>query len=99
MTRLVWLVGLSLCSLTACSGSATPSAPPAAVRPAEQRISVHVDGRTITGHCNGVAHGTPTVVMLMGDGQNERGLAVLQIGNGTVTTISPAPRSFGASGT
>ncbi|MBM3607194.1 MAG: penicillin-binding protein activator [Alphaproteobacteria bacterium] len=28
------------------------------------------------------------------DGQNERGLAVLQIGRGTTTAVSPAPRSF-----
>ena len=33
------------------------------------------------------------------DGQNERGLSVLQIGNGTSTVISAAPKSFGASGT
>jgi hypothetical protein len=28
------------------------------------------------------------------DGVNERGLAVLQISNGSTTPISPAPRSF-----
>jgi hypothetical protein len=28
------------------------------------------------------------------DGQNERGLSVLQINNGATTVVSPAPRSF-----
>jgi ABC-type branched-subunit amino acid transport system substrate-binding protein len=41
-------------------------------------------------------NGADGVFRFRGDGQNERGLAVLQIGNGTVTTISPAPRNFGA---
>ena len=31
------------------------------------------------------------------DGQNERGLAVLAIGNGTTSVISAAPHSFGVS--
>ena len=44
-------------------------------------------------------NGADGVFRFRPDGQNERGLAVLQIGGGTVTTISPAPRSFGASGT
>ena len=44
-------------------------------------------------------NGADGVFRFRADGQNERGLAVLQIGNGTVTTISPAPRSFAASGT
>ena len=44
-------------------------------------------------------NGADGVFRFRPDGQNERGLAVLQIGNGTVTTISPAPRTFAASGT
>lgn len=44
-------------------------------------------------------NGADGVFRFRGDGQNERGLAVLQIGNGTVATISPAPRNFGAGGT
>jgi hypothetical protein len=40
-------------------------------------------------------NGADGVFRFRGDGQNERGLSVLQIGNGTSTVISPAPRSFG----
>lgn len=43
-------------------------------------------------------NGADGVFRFRGDGQNERGLAVLQIGNGTVATISPAPRNFGTGG-
>jgi branched-chain amino acid transport system substrate-binding protein len=44
-------------------------------------------------------NGADGVFRFRGDGQNDRGLAVLQIANGTVSTISPAPRSFGATAT
>ena len=44
-------------------------------------------------------NGADGVFRFRGDGQNERGLAVLQIGGGTVATISPAPRSFSAGAT
>ena len=44
-------------------------------------------------------NGADGVFRFRGDGQNERGLAVLQIGNNTVTTISPAPRNFSAGAT
>ena len=44
-------------------------------------------------------NGADGVFRFRGDGQNERGLAVLQIGNGTVSTISPAPRNFSATAT
>jgi ABC-type branched-subunit amino acid transport system substrate-binding protein len=30
------------------------------------------------------------------DGLNDRGLAVQQVGNGTATVVSPAPKTFGA---
>ena len=43
-------------------------------------------------------NGADGVFRFRGDGQNERGLAVLQIGNGTVSTISAAPRNFAATG-
>jgi branched-chain amino acid transport system substrate-binding protein len=39
-------------------------------------------------------NGADGVFRFRADGQNERGLAVLQIGNGAATTLSPAPRSF-----
>ena len=42
-------------------------------------------------------NGADGVFRFRADGQNERGLSILQIGNGTTTVISPAPRSFGAS--
>lgn len=42
-------------------------------------------------------HGADSVFRFRPDGQNERGLAVLAIGNGTTSTVSPAPRSFSAS--
>ena len=44
-------------------------------------------------------NGADGVFRFRADGQNERGLSVLQIGNGTSTVISAAPKSFGASGT
>lgn len=44
-------------------------------------------------------NGADGVFRFRADGQNERGLAVMQIGNGTVTTISPAPRNFSGSAT
>ena len=44
-------------------------------------------------------NGADGVFRFRGDGQNERGLAVLQIGNGTVSTISAAPRNFGSTAT
>lgn len=40
-------------------------------------------------------NGADGVFRFRPDGQNERGLAVLQIANGTTKSISPAPRSFG----
>jgi branched-chain amino acid transport system substrate-binding protein len=43
--------------------------------------------------------GTDGVFRFRADGQNDRGLAVQQIGSGNTTTISPAPRSFAGSGT
>ncbi len=44
-------------------------------------------------------NGADGVFRFRADGLNERGLAVLQVANGSVTVISPAPRSFGPSGT
>ena len=44
-------------------------------------------------------NGADGVFRFRGDGQNERGLAVLQIGNGTVSTISAAPRNFAPAAT
>jgi hypothetical protein len=43
--------------------------------------------------------GTDGVFRFRADGLNERGLSVQQIGNGSTTTISPAPRSFPGSAT
>ena len=40
--------------------------------------------------------GTDGIFRFKADGQNERGLSVQMIGNGTTSVISPAPRSFGA---
>ena len=40
-------------------------------------------------------NGADGVFRFKPDGQNDRGLSVLQIGNGTTTVLSPAPRSFG----
>ena len=40
--------------------------------------------------------GTDGIFRFRPDGQNERGLSVQMIGNGTTSVISPAPRSFGA---
>ena len=40
--------------------------------------------------------GTDGIFRFKADGQNERGLSVQMIGNGTTRVISPAPRSFGA---
>lgn len=39
-------------------------------------------------------NGADGVFRFRPDGANERGLSVLQIGNGTTTIVSPAPRSF-----
>lgn len=41
-------------------------------------------------------NGADGLFRFRGDGQNERGLSVLQIRNGTTTVVSPAPRSFGS---
>lgn len=41
-------------------------------------------------------NGADGLFRFRGDGQNERGLAVLQVRNSTTTVVSPAPRSFGA---
>ena len=41
-------------------------------------------------------NGADGVFRFRPDGQNERGLSVLQIGGGTTKAISPAPRSFAA---
>ena len=43
--------------------------------------------------------GTDGVFRLRPEGTSERGLAVQQIGAGSTTTVSPAPRSFTNSGT
>ena len=40
--------------------------------------------------------GTDGIFRFRADGQNERGLSVQMIGNGSASVISPAPRSFGA---
>ncbi len=40
-------------------------------------------------------NGADGVFRFRADGQNDRGLSVLQINNGTTTVVSPAPRSFG----
>ena len=40
--------------------------------------------------------GTDGIFRFRADGQNERGLSVQMIGNGTTSVVSPAPRSFGA---
>ncbi len=42
-------------------------------------------------------NGADGVFRFKPDGQNDRGLSVLQIGNGTTTVLSPAPRSFSGS--
>jgi ABC-type branched-subunit amino acid transport system substrate-binding protein len=42
-------------------------------------------------------NGADGVFRFKPDGQNDRGLSVLQIGNGTTTVLSPAPRSFAGS--
>ena len=42
-------------------------------------------------------NGADGVFRFRPDGQNERGLSVLQIGNGSTTVVSPAPRSFAGS--
>ena len=39
-------------------------------------------------------NGADGVFRFKPDGTNDRGLSVLQIGNGTTTVLSPAPRSF-----
>ena len=39
-------------------------------------------------------NGADGVFRFKPDGQNDRGLSILQIGNGTTTVLSPAPRSF-----
>ena len=39
--------------------------------------------------------GTDGIFRFRADGQNERGLSVQMIGNGSASVISPAPRSFG----
>ena len=39
-------------------------------------------------------NGADGVFRFLADGTNERGLAVLQIANGSVTVVSPAPKSF-----
>lgn len=45
-------------------------------------------------------NGADGLFRFRGDGQNDRGMSVLQIRNGTTSVVSPAPRSFGsASGT
>jgi branched-chain amino acid transport system substrate-binding protein len=41
-------------------------------------------------------NGADGLFRFRGDGQNERGLSVLQIRSGTTTIVSPAPRSFGS---
>ena len=40
-------------------------------------------------------NGADGVFRFRGDGQNERGLSVLQIGGGSSKVVSPAPKSFG----
>ena len=40
-------------------------------------------------------NGADGVFRFRADGQNDRGLSILQINNGTTTVVSPAPRSFG----
>ncbi len=40
-------------------------------------------------------NGADGVFRFRGDGQNERGLSVLQINNGSTTVVSAAPKSFG----
>ncbi len=42
--------------------------------------------------------GTNGIFRLLSDGTNERGLAIVQIENGTLVTLDPAPRSFGGAG-
>ena len=42
--------------------------------------------------------GTQGVFRFLPDGTNQRGLAVVQIQNGQVVVIDPAPRSFGGAG-
>ena len=44
-------------------------------------------------------NGTDGVFRFRADGQNERGLSVLEINAGTTSTASPSPKSFGAGGT
>jgi branched-chain amino acid transport system substrate-binding protein len=43
-------------------------------------------------------NGTDGIFRFKPDGQNERGLSVQMIGNGSTSVISPAPRSFGVTG-
>ena len=43
-------------------------------------------------------NGADGVFRFRADGQNERGLSVLQIGSGSSTVVSPAPKSFGGPG-
>ncbi|MCY1126179.1 penicillin-binding protein activator [Frigidibacter sp. RF13] len=42
--------------------------------------------------------GVNGIFRLMGDGTNQRGLAIAQIQNGSYTIVDPAPRSFGGAG-
>jgi hypothetical protein len=42
--------------------------------------------------------GTAGIFRLLQDGTNERGLAVAEVRNSTVTILDPAPRSFGGAG-
>ena len=42
--------------------------------------------------------GTAGIFRLMPDGTNERGLAVAEVRNNTLTILDPAPRSFGGAG-
>jgi ABC-type branched-subunit amino acid transport system substrate-binding protein len=44
-------------------------------------------------------NGVDGVFRFKADGLNERGLAVMQINKGAATVLTPAPKSFGASGT
>ena len=44
-------------------------------------------------------NGVDGVFRFMPDGLNERGLAVMQIGNGSASVLAPAPKNFGGSGT
>jgi branched-chain amino acid transport system substrate-binding protein len=44
-------------------------------------------------------NGVDGVFRFTPEGLNQRGLAVMQIGNGAASVVAPAPKSFGASGT